>query len=150
MPVGCIHFFIVIKRTAVSRVLDEAVTENDQDRIKFSRLMLSMVHSDQHLIAIEDMGGSDSDLEHLKYLGLDGHDGKEWLDYYAPHIAKLPANWLLYGPIRELRKDGTHGQVIWSGYKHVDDQSSLVNVWEDEDYPAKPREPFPQSAKTAC
>jgi hypothetical protein len=82
--------------------------------------------------------------------GLDGHDGKEWLDYYAPHIAKLPANWLLYGPIRELRKDGTHGQVIWSGYKHVDDQSSLVNVWEDEDYPAKPREPFPQSAKTAC
>jgi hypothetical protein len=150
MPVGCIHFFIVIKRTAVSRVLDKAVTENDQDRIKFTRLMLSMVHSDQHLIAIEDMGGSDSDLEHLKYLGLEGHDGKEWLDYYAPHIAKLPANWLLYGPIRELRKDGTLGQMIWSGYKHVDDQSSLVNVWEDEDYPAKPREPFPQIAKTAC
>jgi hypothetical protein len=150
MPVGCIHHFIVVKRSAVSRVLDKAVTENDQDRIKFSRLMLSMVHSDLHLIAIEDMGGSDSDLENLKYLGLDGHDGKEWLDYYAPHIAKLPANWLLYAPIRELRKDDTHGQVIWSGYKHIDDQSTTVNVWKDEDYPAKSREPFPQVAKIAC
>jgi hypothetical protein len=150
MAVGCVHFFIVVKRTAATRVLDKAVTENDQERIKFARLMLSMVHSDQYLIAIEDMGGSDSDIENLKYLGLDGHDGKEWMDYYAPHIARLPAHWLLYAPIRELRKDGTHGQVIWSGYKHIDDQTSTVNVWEDVDCPAKSREPFPQRAQTAC
>jgi len=130
--------------------LDKAVTENDQERIEFSRLMLSMVHSDQHLIAIEDMGGSDSDIENLKYLGLNGHDGKEWMDYYAPHTARLAAHWLLYAPIRELRKDGTRGQVIWSGYKYVDDQSTTVHVWENEDYPAKTREPFPQSAKKAC
>lgn len=150
MPVGCIHHFIVVKRSAVSRVLDKAMTENDQDRIKFSRLILSMVHSDQHLIAIEDMGGSDSDLENLKHLGLVGHDGKEWLDYYAPHIATLPAYWLVCAPIRELRKDGTYGQVIWSGYKYVDDQSTTVKVWEDEDCPAKPREPFPPEAQMAC
>ena len=126
------------------------MTENDQERIKLSRLMLSIVHSDQYLIAIEDMGGSDSDIENLKYLGLDGHDGHKWLDYYAPHIAARPAHWLHYAPIRELRKGGERGQVIWSGYQHVDDQSNTVHVWEDEDYPAKPREPFPKSAQTAC
>lgn len=54
MAVGCVHFFIVVKRSAAIRVLDKVTKENDQERIKFARLMLSMVHSDQHLIAIED------------------------------------------------------------------------------------------------
>ena len=150
MPVGCNHHFIVVKRSSLLRVLEKAVDESDHERTKFARLLLSSVHSDQYLIAIEDMGGSDADIENLKYLGLVGHDGKEWLDYYAPHIASLPAHWLVCAPLRELRKDGTKGQVVWSGYKHVDDRSTTVKVWEDEDCPAKPREPFPPDAQIAC
>lgn len=149
MPVGCVHQFIVVQRSAVMRALENAVNENDQERIKVARLMLSCLHSDEFLIAIEDMGGTDYDIENLTHLGLEAHDGNEWQDYYAPHIAKLPAHWLLYAPIRELRSDGSFGHIIWSGYKHVDDYSTQVNVWEDEDYPAKNREPFPDVSQIA-
>lgn len=143
MPVGCIHHFIVVKRSAVMDALEIAVQQGDQERQKVARLLLSRLHSDDYLIALEDMAETDDDVQMLEHLGLQGHDGNEWLDYYAPRAAQLPAHWLLYAPIREIRSDGTYGQVIWSGYKHVQDHSTLVAVWEDEDYPAKPREPFP-------
>jgi hypothetical protein len=149
MPVGCVHQFIVVKRNAVLKALDKAVAENDHERQKVARLMLTRLHSDDYLIAIEDMGGTDYDIENLKHLGLEAHDGNEWSDYYAPHLAKLPASWLMNAPIRELRPDGTHGPVIWQGFRHILDSTTYVAVWEDEDYPAKQREPFPSTAQMA-
>ena len=143
MPIGCIHQFIVVKRSSLIDALDEAVEQGSQEKQQFARLMLSSIHSDDFLIAIEDMGGTDYDIENLEQLGLRGHDGSEWLDYYAPHVAHLPAYWLMYAPIREIRSDGNHGQIVWHGFKHIKDHSTLVAVWENEDYPAKPREPFP-------
>ena len=46
MPVGCIHHFIVVKRSAVMNALEKAAHQGDQDRQKFARLMLSHLHSD--------------------------------------------------------------------------------------------------------
>ncbi len=149
MPVGCVHQFIVVNRSAVLKALDKAIAENDHERQKVARLMLARLHSDDYLIAIEDMGGTDYDIENLKHLGLEAHDGNEWLDYYAPHIAKMPAPWLMSAPIRELQPDGTHGPVIWQGFRHKSDSTTHVTVWEDEDYPAKQRESFPRTAPMA-
>jgi hypothetical protein len=149
MPVGCAHHFIVVKRSAVTKALEKALAESDQERIRFAQLMLSCRHSDQYLIVLEDMGGTDHDTENLKYLGLKAKDSNGWLDYYAPHIERLPAHWLLHAPIRELHSDGTLGRIYWSGYKHVHDNSTTVSVWEDVDYPALPRQPFPQESEIA-
>jgi len=72
MPVGCMHQFIVVQRTAVQRALEKADKENDRNRQQFAQALLASPHSDDHLIAIEDMGGTDWDIENLKYLGLQG------------------------------------------------------------------------------
>ena len=104
----------------------------------------------QFVWLINNMADTNYDVEMLEYLGLQGHDDNEWLDYYAPQKASLPAHWLMYAPIREIRSEGRYGQVVWSGYKHVQDHSSLVTVWEDDDHPAKPRAPFqfPSNSQT--
>jgi len=146
MPVGCVHQYIVIKRCAVKRALETAVENGELDKEAFARRLLSSTHSDKYLIAIEDMGGTDYDVENLKYLGLESHDGTGWLDFYAPHVVQLPVHWLTYAPIRELRQDGTVGHVIWQGFRHVEDESSQVEVWGDEESLAgQQRQPFPES-----
>ena len=69
MPVGCVHHYIVVKRNAVIDALERAVHQGDQERQKVARLMLSRIHSDDYLIALEDMADTDSDVEMLEHLG---------------------------------------------------------------------------------
>ena len=151
MPVGCKHQFIVVKRRSVLRELERAAENGDMSKVAFARMLLARVHSDNYLIVIGDMDGTgdDYDFENLRLLGLKAHDGNRWIDFYAPHLTKLPAKWLMYSPIRQLHHDGTHGPVIWDGYRHISDKSTHVAVWEDKDYPAIQLEPFPNTAQIA-
>jgi len=149
MPVGCVHQFIIVKRRSVLRVLEQAAENGAMSKVAFARMLLARVHSDNYLIAIDDMGGNEYELENLKLIGLVPHDGNRWIDFYAPHLTKLPAKWLMYSPIRQLHHNGAHGPVIWDGFRHIYDKSTHVAVWEDEDYPAKEREPFPNTSQIA-
>lgn len=148
MPVGCVHQFIVVKRKSVLRALESAVENGHRDKEPFARMLLSRVHLDMYLIAIEDMGGTDHDVGNLLYLGLTTHDEKVWLDFYAPHLkVLLPAKWLRHAPLPELKANGSYGQFIWLGYRYVNDKSTSVSVWQDPDNPVE-SEPFPHTSET--
>jgi len=96
--------------------------------------------ADDFLIALEDMGSIDFYLEKLTQLGLE-----QELDFHVPAADERLVGWLKSAPIREVKKDGSPGLVIWDAYQHVDDCSSEVVVWEDEDFSAKTRQAFPVS-----
>jgi len=143
MPIGCSHQFVVVKRSALLRALDCAVYAGDAEKQAYARIMLSRLHSDRYLVVLEEMAGTDSDVASLTHLGLDAHDGEQWLDFYAPHIAKLPAIWLKTAPIRIQLTSGALGEIAWRGFRHVDDRSSSVVVWDDCEFPAKNPQNFP-------
>ena len=143
MPLGCIHNFIVIKRTALLRALQEAETNSDEQRVAYATSLLTSQHADRFLVALESMDDSRYDFDNLEHLGLISSDGSAWVDFFAPHLSNHHVPWLRYAPIREAKPDGRFGQVIWHGYRHIDDVSTLVTVWENDEFPAKLREPFP-------
>lgn len=143
MPLGCIHSFIVIKRSAILLALQKTEANCDQQRVAYASSLLTSQHADTFLVALESMDDSRYDLNNLQYLGLIGSNGSDWVDFFAPHLAQHSVSWLCYAPIREIKPNGCLGQVVWHGYRHIDDVSTTVTVWENDEFPAKPREPFP-------
>lgn len=148
MPVGCVYQYVVVKRSALLKALDEAVRNSDSEKQAYARLTLSRVHSDRYLVVLEEMAGTNTDVPALVHLGLEAHDGKEWIDFYAPHIADLPAHWLKTAPIREQLETGALGEIVWIGFRHIEDKSRHVVVWSDAEFSAKPPQSFPYSIET--
>ena len=138
MPIGCVFNHIVIQKSSIQRVLQQAQAQAGAELVSFAGVLLSSLHSDDFLIALEDIGSIDFYLEKLTQLGLE-----QELDFHVPVADGRLVGWLKSAPIREVKKDGSLGLVIWDGYQHVDDCSSEVIVWEDEDFPAKTRQAFP-------
>ena len=136
MPIGCVFNHIVIQKSSIQRVLQQV--RADAELVSFAEVLLYSRHSDDFLIAIEDMGSIDLYLEKLTQLGLE-----QERDFHVPSADGRLAGWLKSSPIREVKKDRSPGLVIWDGYQHVDDCSSEVVVWEDGDFPAKTRQAFP-------
>ena len=136
MPLGCVFKHIVIQKSSIQRVLQQV--RADAELVSFAEVLLSSRHSDDFLIALEDMESVDFYLAKLTQLGL-----KQELDFHVSAADVRLVGWLKSAPIREVKNDGSPGLVIWDGYQHVDDCSSEVVVWEDEDFPAKTRLAFP-------
>lgn len=138
MPIGCVFNYVIIQKSSVQRILKQA--RLDAELISFAEVLLSSRHSDDFLIALEDMGPIDFYLQKLDQLGL-----KQELDFHFPASDSQLVSWLKFAPIREVKNDGSLGLVVWDGYQHVDDTSAEVVVWEDEGegYPAKTRQAFP-------
>jgi len=137
MPIGCVFNYIIIQKSSLQRMLKQA--RLDAEHVSFAEVLLSSRHSDDFLIALEDMGPIDFYLQKLDQLGL-----KQELDFHVPGSDGRLVGWLRFASIREVKNDGSFGLVVWDGYQHVDDTSVEVVVWEDEDFPAKTRQAFPQ------
>jgi len=137
MSIGCVFNYIIIQKSSIRRVKQARLRA---ELVSFAEALLFSRHSDDFLIAVEDMGSIDSSVERLTQLGL-----KQEVDFYIPTADGRLVEWLKSAPIREVKKDGSLGLVIWDGYQHVDDWSPEVVVWEDKDFPAKTRQAFPGS-----
>ena len=77
MPIGCVFNYVIIQKSSLQRKLKQA--RLDAEHVSFAEVLLSSRHSDDFLIALEDMGPIDFYLEKLDQLGL-----KQELDFHFP------------------------------------------------------------------
>lgn len=132
MPVGCWLNHLIVRKSALRRALETAVSKGQTETIHFLQAILDRQHQDDHLVALEDMGGDDFFHSSLIEAGLVNDDGDDCVDFYSPSVGCPRATWLEGAQIRNIQRSPNEKPLTrWTAYRLVGDTNTEV-VLEDE------------------
>jgi len=127
MPVGCWLDHLIIRKSALRLAIEAARSKGAAEIAHFLQAILDRPHQDEHLVALQDMGGDDFFRVSLMQAGLVSDDGDDCVDFYSPYTGCPRATWLEEAQIRNIPGPLSEKTLPrWTAYRLIGDSSVEV------------------------